>query len=87
MKTFFEKFLNKKKDLKIYRQEALLIDFAEMIYEIMEKRGLTEKDLAKEIGVSTRQIKKWLSGKDDLTLRTISEMLFVLYAKLKIVQR
>ncbi|HIJ71488.1 MAG TPA: helix-turn-helix transcriptional regulator [Planctomycetes bacterium] len=82
-KTFFEKFLTDKESQRIYQQEGLIVDFAEMVHELMEKKGVKKKDVAKELGVSASQVTQWLDGAANLQLRTISDILFALDSKLK----
>jgi len=83
-KTFFEEFLSDKESQKIYQQEGLIIDFAEMVHELMEQKGVKRKDIAKELGVSASQVTQWLDGTANLQLRTISDILFALDSKLKV---
>lgn len=83
-KTFFEEYLSDKEGQKIYQQEGLIVEFAEMIHGLMEQRGVKKKDIAKELGVSASQVTQWLDGTANLQLRTISDILFTLDSKLKI---
>jgi transcriptional regulator with XRE-family HTH domain len=84
VKAFFEEFLSDKESQKIYQQEGLIVDFAEMVHELMEQKGVKRKDIAKELDVSASQVTQWLDGTANLQLRTISDVLFALDSKLKI---
>lgn len=83
-KTFFEEYLSDKEGQKIYQQEGLIVEFAEMIHGLMEQKGVKKKDIAEELGVSASQVTQWLDGTANLQLRTISDILFALDSKLKI---
>jgi len=83
-KTFFEEFLSDEENLRIYCQEGLIVEFAEMVVELMEQRKLKKKDIAKQLGVSASQVTQWLDGTANLQLRTMSDILFALNSKLKI---
>jgi antitoxin component HigA of HigAB toxin-antitoxin module len=52
------------------------------ILEILDQKGRTQKSLAPELGVSAQQVSKWLSGKENLTLETISNFERVLQVHL-----
>jgi len=84
VKSFFEEFLSDKESQKIYQQEGLIVDFAEMVHGLMEQKGIKRKDVAKELGVSASQVTQWLDGTANLQLRTISDILFALDSQLKL---
>ncbi|NJN25197.1 MAG: helix-turn-helix transcriptional regulator [Cyclobacteriaceae bacterium] len=46
----------------------------EEIYDLMESKGLTQKDIAKSLSKSESEVSKWLSGIQNLTLRSITKM-------------
>lgn len=45
--------------------------FAERLKTLMDKRGLTEKDLSKFTRISKRRIAKFLQGKIDVPLKDL----------------
>ncbi len=44
------------------------------IYELLEEKGWTQKDLAAKLDKSPSEISKWLSGEHNLTLRTLTKL-------------
>ncbi len=54
-----------------YEFTKVAIDIGEQIVARMEERGMTQADLAREIGVSRARISQILRGNDNLTLKSI----------------
>lgn len=48
------------------------------IFEFMQEKGVSQKKLAKSLGVSEAWVSKMLSGDTNLTLRTIAKICSVL---------
>ena len=44
------------------------------IYDLLEEKGWTQKDLALRLGKKPSEISKWLSGKHNLTLRSLAKL-------------
>ena len=59
-----------------YRDEIF-----EQIYAVMEKEGLNRSDLAKKLGKSRSFITQIFSGKSNVTMKTLCEILYVLDVK------
>lgn len=51
-----------------------MLDIADRIHEILEAKGMSQKDLAKALGKSESEISKWLSGTHNLELKTITKI-------------
>jgi len=47
------------------------IDIANRIFDILEMKGLKQKDLAKMLGKSEAEISKWLQGTHNFTVETL----------------
>lgn len=77
-------FRNKKMDRnspeykKLIAQESLICDATELICERMIEVGITRADLARRIGKTRGFITQILSGKRNMTLRTLSDLAFAL---------
>jgi len=69
---------------KYYHREVIMSEITTVIYESMKKQGLTQKSLAKIAGVSKGRISQILSGNYNITVKTISDLLFALKADLNI---
>lgn len=55
-------------------QMELSVTIANRIYDILEKKGLTQKDFARMIGKSETEVSRWLSGTHNLTLATLCKI-------------
>jgi ribosome-binding protein aMBF1 (putative translation factor) len=67
---------NAPKDSMIFIEKSLAM--SHHIAEILESKGLMQKDLAEMLDKSEAEVSKWLSGTHNLTLRTISKIEAVL---------
>ena len=55
-------------------QMDLSVSIANRIYEILESKGMSQKDLAKRLGKTETEVSRWLSGTHNLTLATICKI-------------
>ena len=55
-------------------QMEMSVAIANRIYDILEARGMTQKDLAKRLGKTETEVSRWLSGTHNLTLATICKI-------------
>ena len=55
-------------------QMEMSVAIANRIYEILENRGMSQKDLAKRLGKTETEVSRWLSGTHNLTLATICKI-------------
>jgi transcriptional regulator with XRE-family HTH domain len=67
-----------------YQFESIVVDLAEEICEIMSAQGLTRAELARRLGKSRAYVTKLLRGDQNLTLRTVVDVLFELGYKAEI---
>ncbi|MCQ2276057.1 MAG: helix-turn-helix transcriptional regulator [Bacteroidales bacterium] len=56
------------------KQMDLSVSIANCIYAILEKKGLTQKDLATLLGKTETEVSRWLSGTHNLTMATIAKI-------------
>lgn len=56
------------------KQMELSVSIANCIYAILEKKGLTQKDLASILGKTETEVSRWLSGTHNLTIATIAKI-------------
>lgn len=77
MATKFEKILN-----EIPAETSLMVsksfDVTERILDILEEKGMTQKDFAWLLGKKESEICKWMKGTHNFTLETISKIELVL---------
>ena len=55
-------------------QFELSFGIAERIHEVLSKKGLTQKDLAKQLHKRESEISKWLTGRHNFTMQTIAKI-------------
>lgn len=55
-------------------QMEMSVAIANRIYEILEAKGMSQKDLAKLLGKTETEVSRWLSGTHNLTLATICKI-------------
>ena len=55
-------------------QMELSVAIANRIYEILEARGMSQKDLARRLGKTETEVSRWLSGTHNLTMATICKI-------------
>ena len=60
----------------------LSVGIANRIYDILESRGMTQKDFARLMGKSETEVSRWLSGTHNLTLATLSKISVALGANI-----
>jgi len=57
-------------------------DIVDRIHEILEAKGLEQKDLAKLLGKNESEISKWMTGTHNFTIKTITKIENVLDASI-----
>lgn len=55
-------------------QMELSVEIANRIYEILEEKGLSQKDLAHLLGKTETEVSRWLSGTHNMTIGTIAKI-------------
>ena len=64
-----------------YAQESLIVDVTEEIWSAMSAQNVSKSDLAKRLGKSKAFVTQVLNGGRNMTLRTLSDIAFVLDLK------
>lgn len=60
--------------LEMNKQVDMCVSIANRVYEILEERGMSQKDFAKLLGKTETEVSRWLSGTHNITLATIAKM-------------
>ena len=55
-------------------QMELSVAIANRIYDILEARGMSQKDFAQLMGKTETEVSRWLSGTHNLTMATICKI-------------
>jgi transcriptional regulator with XRE-family HTH domain len=63
---------------RLVKQEELILGVTELILGIMEKKGINKSQLAKLLGLSEGYLTSLFRGSRNMSLRTLSDIFFVL---------
>ena len=63
---------------EIKKQVDLCVAIANRIYDILDERGMSQRDLARKLGKTETEVSRWLSGTHNLTIATIAKIATVL---------
>ena len=58
----------------VKKQLDISVSLANRIYDILEAKGMSQKDLAKLLGKTETEVSRWLSGTHNLTIATIAKI-------------
>ena len=58
----------------VKKQLEISVSLANRIYDILEVKGMSQKDLAKLLGKTETEVSRWLSGTHNLTIATIAKI-------------
>lgn len=72
--TIITNYLSRYSSKELERFVDINLDITEQIYAILEKKQWSQKDFAKRLGKTDAEISKWLSGRHNLTLRSLVKM-------------
>ena len=61
-----------------FEAERLILEASELILETMEQNGVTRSDLAKKIRKTKGHVSQLLDGEQNMTLRTLAKIAYVL---------
>ena len=81
MSTWFQET---PESLRLLAEERALLEAAELISEAIAARGMTRKSLAERLGIARSEVTQRLSGKRNLTIRSLAAMLHELGYDLQI---
>ena len=56
------------------KRMELSVSIANRIYDILERKGMSQKDLARKLGKTETEVSRWLSGMHNLTIGTIAKI-------------
>ena len=59
---------------ELKKQMELSVNIANRIYDILEAKGMSQKDFARLMGKTETEISRWLSGTHNLTMATIAKI-------------
>jgi len=59
---------------EIQKQVDMQVMIANRVYDLMEVRGWSQKDLAEHMGKTETEVSRWLCGTHNLTMATIAKL-------------
>ena len=59
---------------EIQKQVDLQVMIANRIYDLLEQKHMSQKDLAMKLGKTETEISRWLSGTHNLTMATLAKI-------------
>ena len=59
---------------EIQKQVDLQVMIANSIYDLLEQKHMSQKDLAMKLGKTETEISRWLSGTHNLTMATLAKI-------------
>lgn len=75
----FDERMKKDNNLKkLYLEEQLVLRITNIISELMQEQGVKKSELAQRVGCSKGYITQLLDGTKNMTLKTVSNVLFEL---------
>lgn len=72
---------------RMVEQERLILEATELIYELMEEKSVTKAELARRVGKTRGYLTQILSGRRNMTLRTLADLAFALGHRLEVESR
>ncbi len=78
IQTWVEERTKDPERMKAFQQERLILEVTELIERLMRQQGVSKAQLAKKLGKSKGYITQLLDGRTNMTLRTMSDVLFAL---------
>ncbi len=81
-RSYLEKRLQDKEFSRRYTIEGALVDASEAVLDALEQKGYKKKDIADVLGMSIAQVSRALNGSHNLTIKTLSSLLWACGRKL-----
>ena len=82
--TEVERFTADPDNMRLFQQERAIFETTELICRMMEESGVNKAELARRLGKSPAYVTQLLDGRTNMTLRTISDVLWTLDSSLHI---
>jgi plasmid maintenance system antidote protein VapI len=84
MKTRHEVLMEDPEFRKLLSAEALVAEASEVIAGLMDEQKVSKADLARRLNKSRAWVTQLLSGKANMTVRTLAELAYALGAEVKL---
>jgi antitoxin component HigA of HigAB toxin-antitoxin module len=80
--SIFEQYIENPERQKIFEEERVLVDAAELVSTAMELRGINRSELATKLNCSKAYVTQVLRGSQNLTLKTLVDVFYGLNCRL-----
>lgn len=78
MADLFDSLIDGPGGRKLFEQERAILEVTQLICRTMQEQNVTKAELAKRLGKSKAYVTQLLDGRANMTVRTISDVLFAL---------
>lgn len=76
--SYLDSLLDDRIGKRMLVEEQLITRVTEQVIKVMKEKGLHQADLARDIGVNPPRISRLLSGKANMTLKTLAKIAIAL---------
>ena len=59
---------------EIQKQVDMQVMIANRIYDLLDQKGMSQKDLAQKLGKTETEVSRWLCGTHNMTMATIAKI-------------
>ena len=80
-----EELTRSPKLMQLFQRERLAIEITELLCQLMEEQDITNKDLAKRLGLSKKKVISFFQKDSKMTVEEISDLFFALGLSLRVV--
>lgn len=84
MKTQYDVMMENPEFRRQVKVETLVAEAAEVVAKLMAERGVSKAELARKLGKSRAWVTQLLSGRANMTVRTLAEVVYTLDAEVKL---
>lgn len=82
--TEVERFTSAPESMRLYQQERVILETSDLISDLLDRTGVTRAELAERLDRSKSYVTQLLNGRANMTLRTISDVMWALDSNLVI---
>ena len=82
--TEVERFTSDPESMRLYQQERIILETSDLISDLLDRTGVTKAELAERLDRSKSYVTQLLNGRANMTLRTISDVMWALDSNLVI---
>jgi len=83
-RTIVEQFTSSDEGMKLFQQESLILEITELVCKLMEAKEINKTELAAKLNRSKGYITQLLNGTANMTIRTISDVMWALDSSLHV---